>query len=1123
MKLQADLLEAKHWIYPVNRPKRDYQYNIVKNSLFENTLVALPTGLGKTFIAGVVMLNFYRWFPDGKVIFVAPTKPLVSQQIMACHETCGISSADSIELNGSVPAAMRARYWEEKRVFFMTPQTLVNDLVKQNCDARDIVLLVIDEAHRASGDYAYNQAVRYLMAKNPHFRILALTATPGNSVEAVQTLVDGLHISRIEIRNEESLDLKPYIHKKVFKSHIIRPNEDVGKIRDLLVKVMDNYMKPLKAAGLFHAHDSAISMHPYRPQAMMRDLKDPRFYVHLSMLGKLARSMLYLLTGSIETCYTHLIGLTTADEDPQGGKKNNATVKRLKDDASFRTLMLELETQKARGWAVHPKVEKLKQILIQHFGSNLADEGEENTDDTKIMVFSSYREVVREIVRELDKERPLIRATQFVGQGTDKLGHKGLAQKEQLEVIKKFKAGEYNVLVATSIGEEGLDIGEIDMTICYDADKAPTRMIQRFGRTGRKRQGTIHALLAEGREEYNIDKAEATYKEVQKVVNKGEMYELYGDVERLLPDHMKPECVEKVVTIEEYVRKDLKVTSPRKAAGKGTKRKRNDDIARNIPDGASTGFVSVRDLIAKGSKKKKKITLPEDLDAACEDDEDDMDIESGRILNAPRRTQSAAATSSAKEKPATKARLKKASTVGGTKTAKPRAKKAKIKPLTLSQLSEAGKDDSDDMDIESGVILPSTLKALKERERTSQTRRVVMSATPEPSPEPEDMKTQIEDSVLEISDSEPARSSPSPVHEDHNPLSPTRLKDVSTIDLSDSEEGHPSSPAKPGSSPQQDQHVDKNNDQDMSWLVDDDEDDNHNLEIVDSSPLIPKSGTKDVGKSNKIPQPDWGQDIIATSDPLEAAEEDESIEFVEPSDKVKASTALATHPSPMFDLPSSPGYPTEDKDRSAMPPPALPRRLLVSPGDHSSNAPEPSFPVRPLGNQANKKRRIIFDESESPSMEMPPRRIHRMESTPIRTKSKKNKEKTKRAKPSLLDRDVNPLFDGEAAHSGDEVSEGYSEEDEESESDRMFIKNSPATQASPSYDQSLIYRQSLLTQAGQGPAFAKGPARQRPFGRIDRRGHPFLPSSSPPPPDEDLDQYDSSFVVADDAEISYDD
>lgn len=126
MKVEADLLEAKHWIFPINRPKRDYQFNIVKNSLFENTLVALPTGLGKTFIAGVVMLNCkailvllclglifstdYRWFPEGKVVFVAPTKPLVAQQVIACHETCGIPGGDSIEMTGEVAASVRARY-----------------------------------------------------------------------------------------------------------------------------------------------------------------------------------------------------------------------------------------------------------------------------------------------------------------------------------------------------------------------------------------------------------------------------------------------------------------------------------------------------------------------------------------------------------------------------------------------------------------------------------------------------------------------------------------------------------------------------------------------------------------------------------------------------------------------------------------------------------------------------------------------------------------------------------------------------------------------------------------------------------------------------------------------------
>lgn len=127
MKLTADRLSTEHWIYPLNQEKRDYQFNIVKHCLFDNTLVALPTGLGKTFIAGVVMLNCkharhlsiytfikflrvdYRWFPAGKVVFVAPTKPLVAQQIEACHRTCGIPGSDAAELTGEVPKALRHR------------------------------------------------------------------------------------------------------------------------------------------------------------------------------------------------------------------------------------------------------------------------------------------------------------------------------------------------------------------------------------------------------------------------------------------------------------------------------------------------------------------------------------------------------------------------------------------------------------------------------------------------------------------------------------------------------------------------------------------------------------------------------------------------------------------------------------------------------------------------------------------------------------------------------------------------------------------------------------------------------------------------------------------------------
>ena len=121
------------WVYPSNFPRRQYQFDIVQRSLYKNTLVSLPTGgvlsfrqyfmligacpgLGKTFIAAVVMYNFYRWFPDGKVaghktsftcltsmqqvVFMAPTKPLVAQQIEACFKIMGFSQEDISEITG---------------------------------------------------------------------------------------------------------------------------------------------------------------------------------------------------------------------------------------------------------------------------------------------------------------------------------------------------------------------------------------------------------------------------------------------------------------------------------------------------------------------------------------------------------------------------------------------------------------------------------------------------------------------------------------------------------------------------------------------------------------------------------------------------------------------------------------------------------------------------------------------------------------------------------------------------------------------------------------------------------------------------------------------------------------
>ena len=152
-----DRQAGRIWIYPTNYEKREYQYKTVKAALFQNALVVLPTGLGKTFIAAVVMYNYCRWYPTGKIIFTAPTKPLVAQQMDACAKVMGIRKSEMCEMTGGVNPEERRRLWLEKRVFFLTPQTLNNDLVKSTCPWSKIRCLVIDEAHRALGQHAYCQ------------------------------------------------------------------------------------------------------------------------------------------------------------------------------------------------------------------------------------------------------------------------------------------------------------------------------------------------------------------------------------------------------------------------------------------------------------------------------------------------------------------------------------------------------------------------------------------------------------------------------------------------------------------------------------------------------------------------------------------------------------------------------------------------------------------------------------------------------------------------------------------------------------------------------------------------------------------------------------------------------
>ncbi|KAG9128306.1 3'-5' DNA helicase [Ceratobasidium sp. 392] len=671
------------WIFPLNKDKREYQFNIIKHCLFDNTLVSLPTGLGKTFIAGSVMLNFYNWFPTGKVVFVAPTKPLVAQQIEACHDSCGIPGRDAIELTGTVQKAQRRKAWEERRVFYMTPQTFINDLKDGTCDPQDIVLVVIDEAHRATGAYAYVTIVHFLMAHNPHHRILALSATPGKNSESVQDIVDGLHISRIEIRDEHSMDLQKYLFKKHTDIQIVEMNDAINAIKTSLAAVMWPLLKTVQTAGCCNNAEPE-TMNSYRPTVEISNVmarkssNGMRVLAPLKYLAALSRAMGYLLECSVAMCQRCL------NDFYASGKAQFQS--NWKDNADWKATMSHIENHHLEAVSLglktsfppHPKMQKLNDLLREHFDA-------EDAEETRVMVFTNFRESVDEIVLHLNTNGPKIRASRFIGQAGGKGGEKGMNQKEQIATIGRFKAGEFNVLVATSIGEEGLDIGEIDLIVCYDAQKAPVRMLQRVGRTGRKRDGKVVVLLAEVREEKNWDKAKESYRDVQRVIIDGSTIELFDDAAKMIPEGVQPQCIEKVLEIEPYDRevhgnlsgKRLRTKTEGSASAK--KRKRSEDVNRNVPEGALMGFVTAASLTVR-KKSSKKVATPR----ADGLDSDDEAIEAG--VFAPKKESSDSDSDIPVPKSATKTRVRKATT---PKVSKPKARRTStaVGEDTLSSLS----------------------------------------------------------------------------------------------------------------------------------------------------------------------------------------------------------------------------------------------------------------------------------------------------------------------------------------------------------------------------------------------------------------------------------------------------
>ncbi|MHA1996063.1 MAG: DEAD/DEAH box helicase family protein [Candidatus Hodarchaeales archaeon] len=462
-----------------NTEPRIYQQVIFSECVTnpKNTLVVLPTGLGKTIIMAYLSAYSLNRTSDRQVLIVTPTRPLVHQIKQMFSDSIGNLDSDSIlEVSGEISPDKRTLKYPNAKIIIGTPQTIENDLLYGRINIKNVQLLCIDEAHRATGDYAYVG-----IAREAKCQIIGFTATPGNNPEKILEVCENLRISKISNTNPVDFDVQNFISIHTPEVLWIDLPEKYRLILMKLQELQDELLALLKErlSGIkkskYLGKREALAIHQ---QVVIQTKQD-------SSYGDL------LISSSNLIRVQHMKELVESQGLPQVMKTIGKW--RQKKTSKALRLFLEdpvihmLETSLGRKPPIHPKLE----FLIVNLKEELKDDLK---NESRIIVFSNFRDTVHFLQEELKNSQ--INSGVFIGHSSSKTD-KGLSQKDQLKVIDQFKNGDFKVLISTSVGEEGLDVGNCDLVVFYDSVPSVVRAIQRRGR-GRKRKSRVIHLVTKG-------------------------------------------------------------------------------------------------------------------------------------------------------------------------------------------------------------------------------------------------------------------------------------------------------------------------------------------------------------------------------------------------------------------------------------------------------------------------------------------------------------------------------------------------------------------------------------------------------------------------------------------------
>ncbi|MFX1499147.1 MAG: DEAD/DEAH box helicase [Promethearchaeota archaeon] len=495
---------------------RQYQENIVKNCSRKNSLVVLPTGLGKTIIGILLSVKALEKYPESKILILAPTRPLVAQHKSSYQKFLDVETNKISSFTGKIKPENRIYLFNKSQIIISTPQIIKNDIERGRYNLKQVSLLIFDEGHRTKGNYAYNFISNEYISTCSDPLILALTASPGKDHFHIQQLCNNLFIENVIFKSYDDNDVQKYIYNIDCFLEFVDVPLKVLEISAVWFNLFEKYLrlfiewalvKPNKSyysklEFLTIAQDLTLSLryeNGYETELSEQDYNNLLYRQNPKVIDIINNKNLNIQTiySYCSSCVSILHGKDLLETQNYSlfksfleriaskSRQDVLSAKRIINSEHYKFIKNLLENTNDAELS-HPKIDKMLSIIEEELNEY---------DNRRILIFTQFREMAEYLKSEIKKRyQGKLKVEKFIGQAS-KYGDTGFPQNKQLELLDEFREGKINVLIATSVAEEGLDIPNVDSVIFYEPVPSEIRLIQRRGRTGRHSPGRCYILL----------------------------------------------------------------------------------------------------------------------------------------------------------------------------------------------------------------------------------------------------------------------------------------------------------------------------------------------------------------------------------------------------------------------------------------------------------------------------------------------------------------------------------------------------------------------------------------------------------------------------------------------------